>query len=107
MGSAFGLADFAELGGERHAVDAVMGQREEQRDTIQHVAKGADKGFPLAFPFDLGRIFDPQWAVIGRPGQTGQVSPAASSQTVIMRSIFGAPEAANSSQLLERSPSVG
>ena len=44
----------------------------------------------------------PQWAVIGCPGQIGQTSPAASSQTVKMKSISGAPASPNSSQLFER-----
>ena len=49
----------------------------------------------------------PQCAVIGWPGQTGQASPAALSQTVKTKSITGASGAANSSQLFERKPSVG
>src|SRR3954452_13057825 len=46
----------------------------------------------------------PQCAVIGLPGQTGQASPAALSQTVKMKSNFGAPALANSSHDLERKP---
>ena len=46
----------------------------------------------------------PQCAVIGWPGQTGQASPAALSQTVKTKSMRGAPGAANSSQLFERKP---
>ena len=49
----------------------------------------------------------PQCAVIGWPGQTGQVSAAAVSQTVKTKSMSGAPGIANSSQLFERKPSVG
>ena len=49
----------------------------------------------------------PQWAVIGLPGQAGQTSPAAWSHTVKIKSITGAPERANSSQLLLRNPCVG
>ena len=49
----------------------------------------------------------PQCAVMGWPGQTGQTSPAALSQTVITKSICGAPTAANSLQLLLRQTSVG
>ena len=48
----------------------------------------------------------PQWALAGVPGQIGQTSPAALSQTVMTRSSGGAPAAANSSQLCERKPSV-
>src|SRR6202030_3246695 len=49
----------------------------------------------------------PQCAVIGCPGQYGHTSPAALSHTVKTKSRGGAPGAANSSQLLLRSPSVG
>ena len=49
----------------------------------------------------------PQCAVMGLPGHIGQTSPAALSQTVKMKSRWGAPGAANSSQLLLRSPSDG
>src|SRR6185312_2725434 len=44
----------------------------------------------------------PQWAVMGLPGQTGQASPAALSQTVKMKSKSGAPGLANSSHDLDR-----
>ena len=44
----------------------------------------------------------PQCAVMGLPGQTGQASPAALSQTVKMKSNFGASGLANSSQDFER-----
>ncbi len=44
----------------------------------------------------------PQCAVTGWPGQTGQVSAAAESQTVNTKSIEGAPGAENSSQPLDR-----
>ena len=44
----------------------------------------------------------PQWAVIGCPGQTGQVSAAASSQSVKAKSSFGALGPVNSVQLFER-----
>ncbi len=49
----------------------------------------------------------PQCAVIGWPGHTGQLSPAALSQTVKTKSITGASGEANSCQLFERMPSVG
>src|ERR1700737_2450562 len=42
----------------------------------------------------------PQCVVLGCPGQTGQASLAALSQTVNTKSIRGAPGGANSSQLL-------
>jgi len=44
----------------------------------------------------------PQWAVIGCPGQTGQTSCAALSQTVKTKSSFGESGFANSSQDLLR-----
>ena len=44
----------------------------------------------------------PQCAVIGWPGQTGQASAAALSQTVNTKSNFGSPALANSSQDFER-----
>src|SRR3546814_18761387 len=47
----------------------------------------------------------PQCAVIGLPGQAGQVSPAALSQTVKMKSSLGASGPETSSQLFERRPS--
>ena len=49
----------------------------------------------------------PQCAVIGWPGQIGQDSPAALSQTVKTKSITGASARANSSQLFKRKSSVG
>ena len=48
----------------------------------------------------------PQCAVIGWPGQTGQASPAALSQTVNTKSSAGAPGLANSSHDFERKPDV-
>src|SRR5437879_10295462 len=49
----------------------------------------------------------PQWAVIGCPGQTGQTSRAALSQTVKTKFIGGTPGLANSSQLLLLKLEVG
>src|SRR5256885_16990065 len=49
----------------------------------------------------------PQCAVIGWPGQTGQISFAALSHTVKTKFIFGEFGVANSSQLLLRKPAVG
>jgi hypothetical protein len=48
----------------------------------------------------------PQWAVMGWPGQKGQASLAALSQTVKTKSMRGALGAANSSQDLLRRPVV-
>ena len=49
----------------------------------------------------------PQCAVTGLPGQIGHTSPAALSQTVMMKSSGGAPGLANSSQDFDRRSSVG
>src|SRR5208283_4543600 len=49
----------------------------------------------------------PQCAVTGWPGQRGQTSAAALSQTVKTKFIRGAPGLANSSQLLLRRPATG
>src|SRR5262245_30810 len=49
----------------------------------------------------------PQCAVAGCAGQTGQVSPAALSQTVKMKSMCGASGVANAVQLFETNPEVG
>ena len=57
-----------------------------------------------AMPSTAAGSGTPQCAVIGWPGQTGQASPAALSQTVKTKSICGAPGRANSSQLFERKP---
>src|SRR5262249_45901695 len=48
----------------------------------------------------------PQCAVIGWPGHTGQISPAALSQTVKAKSSGGAPGFANSFHDFERKPEV-
>src|SRR5487761_1976964 len=60
----------------------------------------------VSLPATAAGSATPQCAVIGLPGQTGQSSPAASSQTVNTKSRCGAPAAANSSQLLLRRPAV-
>jgi hypothetical protein len=56
---------------------------------------------------DMRRIGNPQCAVVGWPGQIGQASPAAEAQTVKMKSISGAPGAANSSHDLLRASGSG
>src|SRR5690606_33978308 len=62
--------------------------------------------FASSLPATAAGSGTPQWAVIGWPGQTGQASLAALSQTVKTKSRWGAPAAANSSQFLLRSPAV-
>ena len=56
---------------------------------------------------DRGWVLDAPMGVTGWPGQYGQASPAALSQTVNTKSITGASGPANSSQDFERSPSMG
>src|SRR5580704_10403626 len=63
--------------------------------------------FSISVPSTAAGSATPQWAVIGFPGHTGHTSPAALSQTVKIKSIGGAQDAANSSQLLLRRFSVG
>jgi len=48
----------------------------------------------------------PQCAVVGLPGHTGQLSPAALSHTVKMKSILGASGAENARHDLDRSADV-
>jgi len=48
----------------------------------------------------------PRCAVTGRPGQIGQTSLAALSQTVKTKSRAGAPARSNSLQLFDRSPEM-
>ena len=62
--------------------------------------------FPLRVPSTAAGSGMPQCAVMGWPGQAGQTSPAASSQTVMTKSSFGASGRANSSQDFERNPPV-
>ena len=63
--------------------------------------------FSMSVPWTAAGSSMPQWALMGCPGHTGQVSPAALSQTVKTKSITGASGLANSSQLFERMPSIG
>ena len=83
---------------ERELVDAPKRQAGEHSDAVLEIPEGFDEGRssrcrslrPRPDPM-------PQCAVIGWPGHTGQLSPAALSQTVKTKSITGAPGAANSS----------
>ena len=77
--------------------------RRSSRQYASRNARAIWSGVPVA---DAGSG-TPQWAVMGWPGQMGQTSLAALSQTVKMKSICGAPGSANSSQDLLRRPSVG
>src|SRR5450755_967628 len=62
--------------------------------------------FASSVPSNSDGSSTPQWAVIGWPGQMGQISPAALSQTVTTKSMTGASGLANSSQFLLYRPSV-
>src|SRR6266542_614681 len=75
------------------------------RESIRHVSLKASMIW-VGEPFTAAGSGMPQCAVIVLPGHTGQVSPAASSQTVKMKSNSGAPGSANSSHDFERRPAV-
>src|SRR5260370_37909111 len=78
----------------------------EIRFLIYRAANTNAASFSMSVPSTAAGSSMPQWAVIGWPGQTGQVSRAASSQRVKTKSITGAFGPENSSQLFERKPSV-
>src|SRR3954453_8454753 len=85
-------------------IEAGYRPRGECRDALMQHAVGVLEG-----KRDLGvaagrfrRIGMPQCAVIGWPGHTGQASPAALSQTVKMKSNFGAAGCANTLQDFDR-----
>ena len=60
------------------------------------------RSFSMSLPSTAAGSSMPQCAVMGCPGHTGQVSPAALSQTVNTKSMTGAPGAANSSHPFDR-----
>jgi hypothetical protein len=62
--------------------------------------------FSASVPSAAAGSGTPQWAVIGWPGQTGQLSLAALSQTVNTKSSSGAPGRVNSSQSFDRAKPV-
>ena len=64
------------------------------------------KRIPASVPVSAAGSGTPQWALIGWPGQAGQTSAAAVSQTVKTKSMCGAPAPANSSQLFKRAKPV-
>ncbi len=63
--------------------------------------------FSSSVPCTAAGSATPQWAVMGLPGHTGHTSPAALSQTVMMKSIRGAHASAYTSQALLRNSCVG
>jgi hypothetical protein len=62
-------------------------------EKVSRNARAISSGVPTA----AAGSGTPQWAVKGRPGQTGQISLAALSQTVKTKWRWGAPGFANSS----------
>jgi hypothetical protein len=89
---------------ERELVELAVRQAEEQLDAPLRTNA---LRFSSSAPSTAAGSSTPQCALTGWPGQTGHTSPAALSQTVNTKSSAGAPGAANSSQFLLRSPSVG
>ena len=86
-------ADGIELGLQRHPVETGERQAEKDLDAVLEGREGLAKGGArsISLPSTAAGSGTPQCAVIGWPGQAGQASPAASSQTVKMKSICGAP----------------
>ena len=80
-------------------------QTDEDADAlVEHAERVGEGEVPLRLgALGLAGSGRPQCAVIGWPGQIGQTSFAASSQTVNTKSSFGASWLANSSQDFERS----
>ena len=76
-----------------------------RRSRIKNASRKA-RSISAASPRTAAGSGTPQCAVMGCPGQSGQISLAALSQTVKTKCIAGAPGRANSSQLLLRRPAV-
>src|SRR5262245_19192356 len=70
------------------------------------VVKNA-RSFSISPPYTPAGASLPQCAESGCPGQSGHVSPAAASQTVMTKSMLGAFGAVKTSQLLEKKLAVG
>ena len=102
------MADFVDLSLDRQPIERFEPQAGEELDAVFEREIGSRKALRLSAsaPSTAAGSGTPQWAVTGLPGQTGQTSLAAWSQTVKTKSICGAPGLANSSQLLLRSPLV-
>ena len=92
---------------QRHPVERGHRQRHEDLDAVVEISRRPcgtpDRSSP-SLPTKAAGSSTPQCALIGWPGQTGQTSAAALSQTVNTKSSTGAPGAVNSSQLFERRP---
>ena len=70
---------------------AAIGSAVKTRNPLGQHPVGVVEGAGDLPPVPSTAAGSPQWAVIGWPGQNGQASPAASSQTVKMKSKLGAP----------------
>ena len=111
--ASFGVADLPiseSFFARRQPVELGERQADEQANAIQQDVPGDWRNalrFCSSLPSTAAGSGTPQCAVIGWPGQTGQTSPAALSQTVNTKSSGGEPGCANSSQFLLRIPSVG
>jgi hypothetical protein len=107
--SGIALPNGTQLRLQRHAIERVDRQTREEFDSSFKLFQSLAEGKRLVgiSAFNRRGVCNSQCAVIGFPGQTGQTSPAALSHTVKIKSIGGAPGAANSSQLLLRKPSAG
>src|SRR3546814_1855145 len=73
LACAFAAADGLELPLHRHCVDAVVRQREEERDAIREIVKRAFERFALAWTLNSGRIFDAPMGGdrVARPDRAG------------------------------------
>jgi hypothetical protein len=100
-----GPADLIELLLKRELAQFVKRQAHEDADALIEHAETIGEGERLRGfrSLCLAGSAKPQWAVMGWPGQMGQASLAASSQTVNTKSSCGASGPANWSQDLERS----
>src|SRR5262245_29014293 len=65
------------------------------------------RSLSISLPSTAAASSTPQCVEIGRPGQSGHVSPAAASQTVMTKSRFGALGAVKTCQRFDNSLSVG
>ena len=93
---------------QRQVIELIEPQAREDLDARVELSERASnaRAKSSGVPVTLDGSATPQCAVVGWPGQTGHTSLAAWSHTVNTKCIAGAPERANSSQLLLRSPSL-
>jgi len=98
------VADVVEFFLQSEPVESCQRQTKKQADAaVENEERFAEsRSTSAALPRTTAGSGTPQWAVIGCPGQTGQTSCAALSQTVKTKSSFGESGFANSSQDLLR-----